>query len=233
MYKPIIDHTSYTRKIIDFELGYEGTVLPYNDEFYFIKWHDKDDLSESIIKVSEGFYNNNNNKHGPHVYYYSDGNKKLERYYKDGRIHGKEIAYLRKGHIHYTNTYDEGILHGETIIMNEKDNLISRRLHYKYGKLHGTQEVYFKGIKTHTIDYQNGLKDGIESKYDLEGKLMARIQWKQDKKNGNYNEYHSNGGLRFVCQFCDDVLNGPLIEIDTNGKQISRKTYVNGIELTT
>ncbi len=249
MFKPIIDHTSspLETKIIDFELGHVGRMLPYNEELYFVKWFSYqyscelneiilgtkqyEESPESIIKVSEGFYNKNNNKHGLHIYYYSDGNKKIERQYKNGVIHGKEICYMKNGHIYYIHTYDEGILHGETIIMNELTNVISKKLHYNYGILHGLQEVFSNGVLTQTVEYFNGFKNGLESHYNLAGKLMIRFQWKDNKKHGNYNEYYPNGGLRFICQFIDDILNGTFVELDPTGKQISRKLYLNGIAI--
>ncbi len=233
MYKPIIDPTSspLETKIIDFEVGHVGRMLPYHQEFYFVTLYDESDTENPYIKVSEGFYNKNNDKHGPHIYYYSDGNKKMERSYKNGIFHGKEIGYLKNGHIQYVHTYDEGQLNGETIIMNTITNQIDKKLQFKYGRLHGLQEVYTSGICTQIIEYNNGLKNGLESHYNLAGKLMIRFQWKENKKHGNYNEYYSNGGLRFVCQFWEDVLNGTLLELDETGKQISRKIYLSGTEI--
>ena len=229
MYNPIINIEFPGKpKLYDFELGYEGEIMPYNDQLYFVKWYDKDEPTNIII-ISEGFYNKDNKKHGPHIYYYSTGTKKMETTYINGIKHGSEIVYLRDGRIYYSVNYDYGIYHGETIIMDETTNTILKKLNYKSGKYHGQQQIFYKGILIHTFEYKDGVKDGIESQYNLTNKLMSRCQWKDNKKNGNYNEYTINGNLYIVAQFENDLLHGILIELDTTGKQIARKTYVNGI----
>lgn len=231
MYKSIIDtNTLGKSKLYDFELGHEGEVIPYNMDLYFVKWYDNND-PERIIKTSEGFYNKDNKKHGPHIYYYSSGAKKIETTFMNGNKHGREVAYLNNGRIHYSINYDSGIYHGEVIIMDDIDNCIYKKLHYKFGKYDGQQHIFYKGVLIHTFEYKDGIKDGIESHYDLKNKLMARWQWKDNKKNGNYNEYYSNGQLHIVTQYQDDLLDGTLIELDITGKQITRKTYLKGIEI--
>ncbi len=220
---------SFMNKLHDFNTGHVGEIVKMTDTLYYVVWTDTD-TSDGIIKISEGFYNINNNKHGVHIYYYSNGAKKCEITYLNGTKHGPEIFYFRNGNIYYKCNYENGLKHGETIILDELRNVIFKRLNFVNGLLHGQQIIYGHGIPFHIIEFQNGLRHGIESKYENTGQLTARLQWKDDKKNGNYNEYHSNGQLRIIAQFQNDLLNGTMIEFDETGKQIGKYIYLNGIK---
>ncbi len=218
---------SLMNKLHDYSCGHVGDIVKRTDSHYYVIWTDSD-TSDGIIKISEGFYNMNHNKHGLHIYYYSNGLKKCETYYANGLKHGLDVFYLQNGQIYYKSNYENGLKHGETIIIDEWKNVIFKRLNFINGLLHGQQIVYSHGIPIHVIDFDNGRRHGIESKYDFAGQLIARLQWKDDKKNGNYNEYHSNGQLRLIAQFQNDVLNGTMIEFDETGKQIAKIIYLNG-----
>ncbi len=216
--------------IHNYSTGHIGEIVKRTDSYYYVVWTDSD-TSDGIIKISEGFYNMNNNEHGVHTYYYSNGAKKCETSYLNGIKHGPEICYFRNGNIYYKSNYEKGLKHGETIIIDELKNTICRRLNFAYGELHGQQIVYGHGIPIHIIEFENGLRQGIESKYAGTGQLIARLQWKDNKKTGNYNEYHSNGQLRIVAQFQNDELNGTCIEFDETGKQIGKYIYLNGTKV--
>ncbi len=218
------------RIINDYSVGHVGEVIYMNESSYYVIWYDSD-KSDGIIKISEGFYNSNNNKHGLHIYYYSKGNKKCETYYDNGQKHGKEISYLQNGNLNYIINYNHGMQHGETIIMDINLNTKLKHLNFKFNELDGLQTIYYRGLKVQTFEYVDGKKNGIESQFDLTGKLMIRLQWKDGKKSGIYNEYHSNGKLKYIGEFDNDLLNGTIIEFDTNANQIGKAIYLNGIKV--
>ncbi len=258
MINPLAETYTSGRTILrDVAVGHIGKITKYNDELYFVTWYDDydspspdklpegsvlsscsmsqlyrhEDILPNVIKISEGFYNRNNNKHGRHIYYYSNGEKKIEICFKDGIKHGPEIGYLNNGKVHYYINYDNGIYHGQSLITSLNNYNRVEKLNYNYGKYDGIQEIYMCGVLIQSFEYVNGKKHGMETQYDMNGKLMSRWTWKDNKKNGNYNQFHPNGQLHIIGEFINDVLHGPLIERDPYGKQISKRIYLNGIEV--
>jgi antitoxin component YwqK of YwqJK toxin-antitoxin module len=49
----------------------------------------------------------------------------------------------------------------------------------------------------------NGKKEGLWEEYHSNGKLECRRNYKEDRLHGLYEEYNSNGGLFYRCYYKD------------------------------
>lgn len=123
--------------------------------------------------------------------------------------------FLPTGHYSFIETYDNGELNGERITYygvdaNEdpKVKLILKKALYKNGEQHGEYIEYFPdGIIKGKGKYKHGYPDGVILKNHPNGKTMIKERWKNKKKHGWWTTY------------------------DESGKELGRKYYREGVEL--
>jgi antitoxin component YwqK of YwqJK toxin-antitoxin module len=63
---------------------------------------------ENGNKRVEGYYNDAGKKHGKWVYWYEDGTKWSEGYFFEGENDKKRTTWHENGQLHYSGTYDKG-----------------------------------------------------------------------------------------------------------------------------
>jgi len=95
---------------------------------------------------------------GVHKSYYSNGNPKEEKNYKQGVLSGKFKCFYENGTLSMEGNY----------FTDHKDGLI--KVYYENGKL------------KRSTNYNFGKKDGLEKIYNENGVLTYEIEYKNDKK---------------------------------------------------
>ena len=75
-------------------------------------------------KRVEGEYNKDGKKDGKWTYWYEDGSKWSEGYFKNGLNHKKRTTWHESGEMHYTGTYEEGERVGVWKFFNEEGELV-------------------------------------------------------------------------------------------------------------
>ena len=125
----------------------------------------------------------------------------------------------------------------------------------KNGLLEGAQELFYvEGTKASSREYHEGHLDGLIMAWDNEGHLTEkktlkynvnakqsqldgvyfqydnnilrkRIEYKNDKKNGNFEEYFANGVIKTKCSYIDDHLTGLKLDFNNLGQLICKSNY--------
>ena len=79
---------------------------------------------ENGQKRVEGEYNREGKKDGKWTYWYEDGNKWSEGYFKDGLNHKERTTWHETGEMHYTGNYEMGKRVGVWKFYNEDGELV-------------------------------------------------------------------------------------------------------------
>lgn len=141
-----------------------------------------------------------------HKIYY--GNKNLREIIrlKNGLQDGAQELFYAEGTKASSREYQEGHLDGQVMEWDTDGHLTEKKtLRYnsiaKQSQLHG---VYFQ--------YVNNI-------------LRKRIEYKNDKKNGKFEEYFANGVIKTKCFYTDDHLTGLKLDFNNLGQLISKSNY--------
>ena len=92
------------------------------------------------------------------VEYYNNGQKKIEKSYKNGQKHGKLLTWFENGQIWQEENWKNGKLDGKLLTWYPNGNLMGEG-NYKDGKEHGKWTGWFQDGK---LLYEKYYKDGIE-----------------------------------------------------------------------
>ncbi len=176
---------------------------------------------------------------GKFTYYYEGGGVKAVIQHAENSPRSVAFYY-----------HDNGKLMSAGIYMNEKKDSVwnnyapSGRMSFKetYSNdvLNGLKTVYFlpedinntQRIICYTMTYKNGKADGaFKELYDF-GTVKKEGAYKEDKKIGVWKTYHPNGKQMFVERYKDGLQHGWSFGYDGAGKEIGRKYFYYGKELT-
>ncbi len=92
----------------------------------------------------------------------------------------------------------------------------------------GTQR-YKQGDNIHrTVEFKNGLKDGITRTFYKGGALEQEITYVNDKKDGPSKWYYPDGKLFRVTPYENDTINGDQIQYYKNDRKRAIISYNNG-----
>lgn len=111
-------------------------------------------------------------------------------------------------------------------------------------KKEGTAYIYFpEGKIQQTIAYNSGKKEGLSKEYDKEGNIISLLEYNNDflvsrekinrtdskgLKQGDWEEFYPNGGIKSEKTFKDDLMHGYYKEYDNHGKLVLTMLYENG-----
>jgi len=96
---------------------------------------------------------------------------------------------------------------------------------------HGLFESFDeKGQKRDSVVFDQGKRQGTETKWNAEGKVLYVSNWKDGKSDGRFEEYAANGKLVKVTTFKAGIPNGAEITYNDQGIKIEEKYFKNGIQ---
>ncbi len=182
-YKYDIGGKIISEKYINYTTGEsDETVTEYNSDGKIIsrKYYDNSELS------SESKYE-----------YFENGNKKLEKYYRNNVLIN-EYEYFESGERKYYKRYENNILTSET-------------------------EYYENGNRKFEKYYRNNGYYYTVSKYDENGKRLYEKQYENDVLKRE-TEYYANGEHKLEKEYENNILTSE-IEYYENGKTKYRKNY--------
>lgn len=152
--------------------------------------------------------------------YYESGCIQSKMYYLSGKLDG-EITY------YYDSTnnkaqqelFKEGIRNGKSIEFENNttnDTLIYTT--FKNNKLDGIKKEFYPNNKIwRIIEYKNGIQNGTQKKYSLEGKIEMEISFKNGKKDGVWHYYFDSGFEAKLENWSDGLKNGEFKIMDEKG----------------
>lgn len=88
------------------------------------------------------------------------------------------------------------------------------------------------GNKKNVVTYNNlGEKDGKETHYFQNGKIMLEYNWVKNKMHGKYSQYHKSGAIELEGNYNNNSKDGKWVEYDPTGRKIKTRNYKNNPEL--
>ena len=189
---------------------------------------------------------------GEELVYYHDGSLNYKRNYFNNIPFGEEIGYYGTGEILYTRTYldssyseigymkngckeyeklkEEAVDNFKQINFYECSDKIESEFSFKNDLIHGKYTgYYFNGNKKYTINYVNGLRDGLFRSFYSDGKLRQTVKYINDEKIGEEKGFYRNGKQKFTRTYTNGLLNGIELNFDRNGKKISKKNWIDNL----
>jgi antitoxin component YwqK of YwqJK toxin-antitoxin module len=104
-------------------------------------------------------------------------------------------------------------------------------LFYQGKKFTGLQTEHFgNGAIYRETEYKNGIKDGIEKKYTLQGKVRSAWLFKNGVKDGEQNGWFEDGAKMFTYHYVNGLLEGEQTEWHENGVIFRQQNFLHGVE---
>ncbi|MDA0972319.1 MAG: hypothetical protein O2867_01165 [Bacteroidetes bacterium] len=143
--------------------------------------------------------------YGHFQYYFREGGKKADMFYRPG---GKDVFSI--------TYYPAGGKMGEgKYISQAKDSV--------WNYYDEEQRL------TSTEDWVNGKKSGVERVYFPTGILAEELYWKEDLRHGPWNQFFEDGKPYLKGNFVNDVYDGEMTFYFPNGKKEIYGKCVNGM----
>ena len=99
----------------------------------------------------------------------------------------------------------------------------------KEGVKNGIEKVYYmEGMVANEVNYVNDKRDGALTWYDRDGKTLSTTNYEMGKLVGEEKVYHPNGKLKHIVNYVDDKQEGEQKEFFDNGQLASQVTYLLG-----
>ncbi|MBE6463526.1 MAG: toxin-antitoxin system YwqK family antitoxin [Alphaproteobacteria bacterium] len=118
------------------------------------------------------------------------------------------------------------------VTYHENKNIKSKEYFYN-GKKEGKNEYFSEdGMFRYTINYNQGERDNI-SEYFFNNKLISKINYKENIKDGEYVTYYPDGSILTECIYKDNKKNGVCSIYYNSGQLYIKENYkddfLNGI----
>lgn len=157
---------------------------------------------------------------GPKISYYSNGQLKTHKFYKDGQLDGSSKEYYNDGQLKYEEFYKDGKANNERDTpTSEFENQIIRKS-VPYINSSEYNSILDKDILTQIINYKDG-------------SLKYKFIFDLVKKEASITEYYKNGQTRFIMLFKDsdwDIL-FQRFEKDKTLKIASYKDFIRNSDI--
>ena len=148
-------------------------------------------------------------------------------FFKDGHPSGEFLRY-----------YEEGPL--KALMHFSDDGQVSRaKLYYQDGQLAGEGKYvgnlkdstwnyysFFGGQLAFVENYHAGKKEGLSTKFYPDGNVSEKLEWKNDLKHGNWEQYYPDGTLLLKSAYHNGKLNGEYLIYHPDGQTSINGRYV-------
>lgn len=185
----------------------------------------------SLQSQSDTIFNQtdtNNRKQGWWKKTYPNGKLMYKGFFKDDKPVGPMYRYFETGAVKAILNYDS------------KGEYARAKLLYEDGQV-AAEGVYFNSLKdstwsyysyydrslTATENYQKGARHGLMISYYNDGGISEKILWKNDKKDGAWEQYYQGGVLKMKATYTYDKLEGNFLVNYENGRPYLKGYYVN------
>lgn len=187
------------------KLPIDGTVKIFYEPSHALK---------SIIDYKNGKY------HGFIKGYFENGKLQVEGKFINGNSDGPLRLYYESGKLNEEMPFKDGKPEGLVKTYYESGKIKEEKI-FKNGKLEGTSKIYSEetGKKTKEIQFKNGVTDGVVRNYYENGALNSELYFKNGKKSGDVSFYLENGKLCARVIYKDDH---PISGKKANGKKLNK-----------
>ena len=190
----------------------------------------------------------NGKRDGLCVYFYENGRKSREVYYKNGRSTGIKKVWYSNGQLDYQRDeptdyifedyYPDGQVRQECYYDEDK-NIYIMKCYYQSGKLKKEANfvLNYQGIKPMNVFMGDGYEgylirpyivNGTIKSYHTNGKIGEEQNIFKCNTTGLYRTWHNNGQLRYKVNMINNFEQGPAKWYYRNGQIGQDFNYVNG-----
>jgi antitoxin component YwqK of YwqJK toxin-antitoxin module len=150
--------------------------------------------------------------------YYTNGSLMYQGYFKDDKPVGEMKRYFESGNLKAILIFDEKEDYSSVSIFYENGTLASEGFYagsvkdsiWSYYSYYDTQ---LKSRET----YKKGMKHGFSWEYYPDGRCFEKTEWKNNQKNGIWEQYFEDGSLRLNGQYIHGKLTGNFIVYYSKG----------------
>lgn len=146
---------------------------------------------------------------GEVLFYHPNGNIKRNLSLKNGKLNGEAKIYYESGQLKTLKYYNQSRVVGEVIDYYENGNIASKANFNDEEQIHGKVLVYYE---------------------DFPEKVKIEREYKNDLKTGYYKEFYENGVLAISTHTINNKINGEYELYHSNGKVKNKGGYKNGIK---
>jgi antitoxin component YwqK of YwqJK toxin-antitoxin module len=144
--------------------------------------------------------------------YYESGKVKSHGTFRDGHPVGLLLKYYPGGILQAEMNFDETGTVSRVKMYYETSGLASEG---KYvNQLRDSVWNYYSSWdkrKAFSESWKMGKRDGVTYKFYSEGKPSEYLEWKDNVKNGKWEQYFENGAVRLTGYYLNDTLNGNFV----------------------
>jgi antitoxin component YwqK of YwqJK toxin-antitoxin module len=160
--------------------------------------------------------------------YYPNGNLMYKGFFKDDKPVGEMKRYFESGNL-------KAIL-----IFDEKTDYSSAKIYYEDGTL--ASDGFYSGSKKDSIwnyysyydrqlksreTYKKGVKNGFSYQYYPGGNCFEKTEWKNELKDGVWEQYFEDGSVRLQAVYNHGKLAGNYIVYYSKGRPMVSGRYEN------
>ncbi|MCB9014057.1 MAG: toxin-antitoxin system YwqK family antitoxin [Bacteroidales bacterium] len=163
-------------------------------------------------------FDENGKKTGAWESYYESGKIKSRGFFVDGHPTGEMLRY-----------YPGGILQA-SMLFDESGRISYVKMYYETGDL-AAEGKYIDQVKDSVWNYYStydrrkavsenmllGKKNGVSYKYYAGNKASEYLEWKNDLKNGKWEQYYENGQVRLSGNYINGDLDGDFVSYNPDG----------------
>jgi len=189
---------------------YHDGIIHGKNNTYFANGNPQQIITEKSEKSeSESRYRRSKYYEGKYETYFQNGQVKLKAFYKNKKLAGKYISFYENGKKSRESNYKNGLLTGQS------------KSWFTNGRLKSVV-----GHKTTKIDGElRSVKDGVEITYGQNGIPTSKGFYKNGKKNGLWQTWHTNKQLKYEVSYCAGAPCKQMKQWDINGNLINEKKY--------
>lgn len=180
--------------------------------------------------------------------WYPDGKIKYEENWKDGELNGISTFYARGGWKYAVYNYAKGVLkrmqhwkpNGNLIadvsypadefkvVFYDEYGQIKSEGNYNKNVAVGLWTYYEGGVKSSTVTFVNGVKEGIEKEFYSNGSVKSEYFYRNGEIDGYFRSYLPTGGPKAEGFFQNGEREGAWEYYYNHGAVDSREFYVDG-----
>ena len=169
--------------------------------------------------------------HGKKTIYTQKAEKCFEATYEKGKLQGKLFEKRADG-FEVQQTFKDSQLNGECIVFypaGPAGKIMAYQANYTAGLLDGEVTEYTQtGTKKSISFYKKGLRSGLQSYFDDEGKLDVTAEFQDGKQHGPMKNFFPDGKVAKLANFSNNMQQGEEICYFPSGQKGSIKHYKDG-----
>jgi len=170
--------------------------------------------------------------YGVFLYFYPDGKLKTKSIYSDNGTIARTISYYPNGRKMAAGKYVFEKKDSIWQFFTEKDGALISQESYVSGEKEGYFITYFpKGGTAELIMWQKGRKNGLWEQYYSDGKIKFRGSFRDDEKEGNFTAWDPSGIVIITGQYGNGHQDGIWCFFNEKGELLKKEIYDKGVLL--